>query len=73
MLRELEDITGKPPVRVWELHVDDLVAPGGKPAAVRGHRVSPQELSAFGEVIEEIVGALQPAEVGSPPPGSDAA
>lgn len=71
--RELEKLTGKPPVHAWELHVEELVPPGGKPTAVSEHRVTAGELSTFRDELDEIVRALQPAEAGSAPPGPYAA
>jgi hypothetical protein len=70
---ELEELAGKPPIHVWELHVEDLVPRGAKPAAVTGHRVAPDELGAYRDVIDEIVRALEPARATSSPPGPHAA
>ena len=70
---ELEKLAGKPPIHVWELHVEDVVPRGGKPAEVTGHRVDANELAAFSSQIDAIVRALEPAEAASPPPGPYAA
>ena len=73
--RELEELTGKAPMNVWELTVAELV-PLVERANVRvvsRRCVRAHELEAFSDRIDQIVDALEPAEAGSPPPGSHAA
>lgn len=72
LIRELRELTGKSPSHVWELPVSGLVPPEDRDDArvVSSRRVAADELSAFGNEIEEIVRALEPARAGSPPPGA---
>ena len=67
VVRELEKLAGRAPRHVWELHVEELVDADERTraGAVTGHRVRPDELAAFSEAIEQIVGALAPAAVGA--------
>lgn len=54
--KELEQLTGKAPVQVWELHVSDLFPPEqkNKVTVVSAHKVTEQELERFQAKIGEI-------------------